>query len=158
MRSTKTAVFALVVLAASVCAPAAFAHCQVPCGIYGDKDRFTEMREHVKTIEKSMDSITAEGKKDAPNWNQLVRWVNNKEDHADKLTEIVTYYFLTQRIKPAKEGDSAGQAKYLKDLSLLHGMMLHCMKSKQTTDTSHVDALRSLIDQFEHSYFGEDHQ
>ena len=31
-----------------------FAHCQIPCGIYGDQTRFTLMHEHVTTTEKSM--------------------------------------------------------------------------------------------------------
>ena len=34
-----------------------FAHCQIPCGIYDDKMRFTMMAEHVTTIEKSMNQM-----------------------------------------------------------------------------------------------------
>ena len=30
-------------------------HCQIPCGIYDDEVRFKLMREHVETIEKSID-------------------------------------------------------------------------------------------------------
>lgn len=139
-------------------APAAFAHCQIPCGIYGDPMRFDMMLEHVATIEKSMKQIGEIGGADAPDWNQLVRWVNNKEDHANELTEIVTYYFMAQRIKPpAANADDATKAKYDMELSLLHQIMVHAMKAKQTTDQAHVDALRELIHEFKHSYLGEDH-
>ena len=69
---------------------AALAHCQIPCGIYDDDARFTLMREHVATIEKSIKQITALGGEEKKNWNQLVRWVDNKEHHADELSEIVT--------------------------------------------------------------------
>ena len=31
-----------------------FAHCQVPCGIYGDDGRFDTLNEHVATVEKAM--------------------------------------------------------------------------------------------------------
>ena len=31
----------------------AFAHCQVPCGIYGDQLRFDQMLEDQKTISKA---------------------------------------------------------------------------------------------------------
>ena len=51
--------------------------------------------------------------------NQLVRWVDNKEIHADELSEIVTYYFMTQRIKPpAADADDAAKAKYQKEIGL----------------------------------------
>ena len=159
MRSTRrlalllTATFVL-----SLAAPAVFAHCQIPCGIYGDPARFDTMMEHVATIEKSMKQIGEVGAAESPDWNQLVRWVNNKEDHADQLTEIVTYYFMAQRIKPAADdADAATKAKYMKELSLLHQIMVHAMKAKQTTDLAHIEALTKLIHEFRHSYLGEEH-
>jgi len=108
------------------------------------------MREHVTTIEKSMneiEKITTDGPK-VP--NQLVRWVNNKEEHADQLTEIVTFYFLAQRIKPTEPAE-----KYEAELKLLHGIMVAAMKAKQTTDPEHILTLRKLIDEFEAVYTGE---
>ena len=121
------------------------AHCQIPCGIYDDKMRIKMMEEHVTTIEKSIKEIEA-----GPNQNQAVRWVLNKEYHADELSDIVTYYFMAQRIKPGMEG-------YTEKLSQLHEMLVFSMKAKQTTDMAHVKKLRELIHQFEHSYFEEDH-
>ncbi len=129
-----------------------WAHCQIPCGIYGDAARFTEMEEHVVTIEKSMKKIMEISVEDKPDYNQLVRWVDNKEVHAAKLNEIVTYYFLAQRIKPKEEGDGAAYEKYVWELKLLHGMMVHIMKAKQTTDLEHVEKLRALIGAFKVSY------
>ena len=140
-----------------VAAPPVLAHCQIPCGIFGDKGRFDTLREHVTTIEKSMNQIVAIGQQEKPNWNQLVRWVNNKELHADEMTEVVTYYFLAQRIKPPAEGDAAAAKKYQHELTLLHHMMVHAMKAKHGTDLGHVEKLRDLIDAFEKSYLG-DHQ
>ena len=135
--------------------PSLYAHCQIPCGIYDDEAQFTIMLEDVTTIEKAMKQITEIGGQEKPNWNQLVRWVGNKEDHADKLSETVTYYFMTQRIKPPKDGDEAANAKYVKEVTLLHQMLVHAMKAKQTTDLEHVEHLRSLIGQFKSSYMGE---
>jgi nickel superoxide dismutase len=145
----------IAVLAVLVGQPAPVAaHCQIPCGIYGDETRFTQMLEDVDTLEKSMNEITRLSGEATPNWNQLVRWVANKEEHAEKLTETVTSYFLAQRIKPVAE-DGEGRAKYMHELELLHGMIVHAMKATQTTDTAHCDALRDLIGQFKASYMGE---
>ena len=145
---------ATLVLALALPAPVA-AHCQIPCGIFGDEARFNQMLEEVQTIEKSMNEINRLSAEDKPNWNQLVRWVDNKENHADLLTETVTYYFLAQRIKPPKDDDAAAEKKYTHELKLLHGMMLHAMKAKQTTDTAHCDQLRELIGKLKTSYMGE---
>lgn len=126
----------------------AWAHCEIPCGIYDDQVRAQLIFEHTKTIEKSMKQITELGKTTPVNFNQLVRWVTNKEAHADKLQHIVTQYFMTQRIKPDAE-------KYTEKLGVLHKMLLAAMKCKQTTDASHVTSLRSLLSEFEKLYFGK---
>lgn len=126
-------------------AATAGAHCQIPCGIYDDDARISQMKEHVTTIEKSMKEIAALKPDSAQNINQLVRWVNNKEEYADKLTKIVTYYFLTQRIKPSNP-------HYIEQLKTLHGMMLSAMKAKQTVDLQYVESLRKLIAEFEALY------
>lgn len=122
------------------------AHCQIPCGIYDDQVRIQLMEEHVATIEKSMKQIEA-----ATNQNQTVRWIMNKDQHADELSEIVTYYFMSQRIKPGCED-------YALKVSLLHEMLVFSMKAKQTTDLAHVEKLKKLIHDFEHSYMGEKHE
>jgi nickel superoxide dismutase len=152
-RRTLTTLAALTVIAGA--ASVAFAHCQIPCGIYNDPVRFVMLEEHVTTIEKSMNEIEALSQEAKPNYNQIVRWVTNKETHADELTEIVTFYFMAQRIKPAEPGDAAAQAKYVKEITLLHQMVVHAMKAKQTTDLEHCKALRSLIAKFRDSYLGE---
>ena len=88
----------VLVLFAVIATTTVQAHCQIPCGIYNDEARFILMKEHVATIEKSMTQIET-----AANQNQTVRWVMNKDKHADELTKIVTYYFMAQRIKPGCE-------------------------------------------------------
>jgi nickel superoxide dismutase len=127
-------------------------HCQIPCGIYDDEVRFKLMREHVETIEKSMKEIDALSKGTVKNDNQLIRWVMNKEDHANQLTEIVTYYFLAQRVKPAEKDDKHAYESYIGQIELLHKIMVQAMKAKQTIDLEHIEQLNGLIDKFEKAY------
>ncbi|MDA0323298.1 MAG: superoxide dismutase [Ni] [Verrucomicrobia bacterium] len=131
--------------------PAA-AHCQIPCGIYGDEARFQTIGENITTIEKSMTEIVALSEDAAANQNQIVRWVQNKDVHADAIAEIVTLYFLQQRIKVPAGDDPA----YARNLALLHQLLVSSMKAKQTTDPAHVKTLRETLHAFEHSYFGRD--
>jgi len=124
----------------------AAAHCEIPCGIYDDQMRIEMLREHITTIEKSMNQVILLEKDANRKTNQLTRWVMNKEQHADELQEIVSQYFMTQRLKPdAKD--------YASKLQLLHEMLLAGMKSKQTTDLGQVKRLRELVDLFEKAYF-----
>jgi nickel superoxide dismutase len=131
----------------------AYAHCQVPCGIYGDQMRFEMFREHIATLEKSMNKYHELSENPGDNVNQLVRWVNNKDHHADEFTNIVTYYFLAQRIKIKDSQNKTEFSDYQKEITLLHQMMVFSMKSKQTTDLKNVEQLKSLVDQFENIYF-----
>jgi len=133
-----------------------FAHCQVPCGIYDDYTRFTILREHITTIEKSMNQINQLNENPVANINQLVRWINNKDHHADEFTNIVTYYFLTQRIKIIDMANKMEYAEYQNKTTTLHQMMVFSMKCKQTTDLANVEKLKILVNQFEGMYFTEE--
>jgi nickel superoxide dismutase len=125
----------------------AAAHCEIPCGIYDDELRAKLIAEHATTIEKSMRQIAKIKNSNPVDYNQLVRWVTNKEAHADKVQHIVTQYFLTQRIKP-------GQKDYADKLAVLHQLLIDAMKCKQTTDPAHVQSLRTHLRAFEKMYFG----
>lgn len=153
MNRLKVAALALVLL---VLLPrAVFCHCEIPCGIYHDEMRIKMIQEHIETIEKSMKMITelsAEGEK---NYNQLVRWVMNKESHADYIQEIVYQYFMTQRVKPVESTKPAEYKAYTAKISLLHEMLVASMKAKQNTDIEYVDKLRSLLEEFKTLYFAK---
>lgn len=130
-----------------------YSHCQIPCGIYDDPARFDMLAEHITTIEKSMKLLTELTKQDKPNMNQIVRWVENKEKHADQLNHIVTYYFMAQRVKPVDRAKGKAYEVYIKKLTLLHEMLVYSMKAKQTTDLSHIEKLRTLLAEFQNVYF-----
>ncbi len=147
---------ALVAAAILGVAPTVRAHCQIPCGIYDDELRVQLIEEHITTVEKSMDQVTALGKESPVNYNQLVRWVNNKELHAQEIQDIVTAYFMAQRVKvPAQREGEAWEA-YVTQLSLLHQIQVAAMKAKQTTDPQWIAELRSLVKAFRTTYFGDE--
>jgi nickel superoxide dismutase len=141
------AAISIVLFAASYAA----AHCEIPCGIYDDDARFKLLGEHITTIEKSMKMILELQSGQPTNHNQLTRWVMNKENHANQIQDIVTQYFMTQRIK-------VDTADYSKKLILLHKMLVHAMKCKQTTDLSQIGTLRSLLNEFHDLYSGHGHK
>ena len=151
------AIVSVVVLALIATAVPASAHCQIPCGIYDDELRVQLIEEHIGTIEKSMNQIIAIPKTAPIDYNQLVRWVDNKETHAGEIQDIVTAYFMAQRIKPPTDhGDEKLVNEYLHKLALLHAIQIHAMKAKQGTDLTEIETLRDLVVKFRTAYFGEE--
>jgi nickel superoxide dismutase len=154
-RINKKVVSGALFLSAIVFGSLAYSHCQIPCGIYDDEMRFNMISEHITTIEKSMKLIEELTNQDEVNANQIVRWVNNKEAHADELSQIITHYFMAQRIKIAAEGNVQEYGKYVRKLTLLHEMLVTTMKAKQTTDLENVAKLRTLLKRFHDAYTGK---
>ena len=132
-------------------APAAVqAHCQIPCGIYDDEMRFRMLEEHITTIEKSMNLVNELSAEPGKNANQLVRWVVNKEHHADEMASIVTQYFLQQRLKP--EEAEASPDQWTAKVKACHQILVYAMKAKQTTDLANVEKLRASVSAFKQAY------
>ncbi len=154
-RIDKKLILGAVLLSAIVFGSLAYSHCQIPCGIYDDEARFNMIAEHITTVEKSMKLIESLSAQKKPNMNQVVRWVNNKDKHADEISHIVTYYFMAQRVKLPAKGNTKAFNEYVTKLTLLHQMLVYSMKTKQTTDLENVDKLRSLSDEFHKVYFGK---
>lgn len=124
----------------------AFAHCQVPCGIYDDHTRVHLMLEDATTVEKAMKQIAelAE-KKDAQSKQQFVRWVQNKESHANKIIFTIADYFLTQRVKDS-------QKDYVERLKKHHAVVVAAMKAKQNSELKYAEALTTAISSLEEYY------
>ena len=116
------------------------AHCQIPCGIYDDYARVQSMLEDTATVEKSVKLIAElAGKSDAQSQNQLVRWVMNKEKHAQKIISTISDYFLTQRVKPS-------QKDYAERLLKHHAVIIAAMKAKQNADVKYSKNLKESIE------------
>ena len=126
-----------------------FSHCQIPCGIYDDEARFAAMLEDTVTLKKSVKLINELSAETPVNYNQIVRWINNKEVHADKIGDTIYQYFLAQRIKE-------GQKNYEAQLVATHKIIVLSMKVKQTVDPKVVDELEKAILDYQKLYTGKD--
>jgi len=146
-------VFSIFLISQFVSNQSVYAHCEIPCGIYEDTLRISLISEHITTIEKSMKMIIKLSEEANPNYNQLVRWVVNKEEHAKKIQEIVSQYFLHQRVKFADPSDKEKFAKYVNLLTTLHEISVYAMKAKQSTDLTNIAKLRDSVDAFGKVYF-----
>jgi nickel superoxide dismutase len=129
-----------------------FSHCEVPCGIYDDPMRLEMIAEDIQTVEKAMKQIVLLSGAREKNYNQLVRWIMNKDEHATRIQDTVWRYFMTQRIKPVAASKAGDYKAYVTRLVLLHQMLVYAMKAKQTTDLENVEKLRALLENFRAAY------
>ena len=127
----------------------ALAHCEIPCGIFDDDLRFEMLQEDISTIHKSIDSINllSKEKSDAQNTNQIVRWINLKDQQATAIQDLVSQYFLAQRISPLMNKN-----EYMDALKTAHALIISAMKAKQTTDSGAVDDLKKTLQEFQSAY------
>ncbi len=123
-----------------VMSPQVQAHCQIPCGIYDDHARVQSMLEDAATVDKSAKLIAElAGESDAQSQNQLVRWVMNKETHAQNIIDTISDYFLTQRVK-------SSQDDYTDRLVKHHTVIVAAMKAKQNADKKYAEELQKSIE------------
>ena len=129
------------------------AHCQVPCGVYDDAMRIKMIEEHTFTILKSMNYIKS-NQDDLQQQNQVTRWIITKDQHAQDIQNIISEYFLTQRIKK-RDDSKESKDLYHAQLAVLHSILQDAMKCKQTIDTSKTDSLLENLNKFVNLYFDE---
>ena len=141
---------AIVALSSFASTSSLHAHCQVPCGIYSDDTVLIDLNTHQQTIAKAMVQINELSADAGKNANQLSRWVTNKEEHATKIQDTMTQYFLAQRVKLAQS--ESNKDAYLNKLSLIHQIIVHAMKCKQTTDPANAQGLLETIEAFTKAY------
>ena len=126
-----------------------FSHCQIPCGIYSDAMQIIQIKEDLRTIEKSITLIKRLSEKSDPqSINQINRWITSKEKHAQNIHDIISQYFLTQRIKTSSNN-------YENKLITLHQLLVSVMKCKQSINNENVEKSNELLDDFSEYYFDE---
>ena len=120
-------------------------HCQVPCGIFDDPLMVEQLKQDADTVRKAMVQCKdLHGINDLQSMNQIVRWINTKEEHCKKIITTISEYCLCQRVK--KDVFSCDK-DYVDALTAHHAVMQAAMKAKQTMDTAGADALdHALID------------
>lgn len=122
-------------------APLLHSHCQMPCGIYHDDMVFDQIDQYVETMVKGV-TVLSENKNDScSEKNTFIRWVIQKENMSNETAQLLTSYFLQQKIK-ADEDDT------VKRVCSVHKMLCYLVTIKQTCDMKYVQAFSDEWDKF----------
>ena len=112
-----------------------------------------EVQQAAATIRKAMvqvHALTSSGTTPGPaDYNQLVRWITTKEDHACQIITTISDYGLCQRVK---RDVFASDQEFTDAVLAHHAVMVAAMKCKQSVETATVDNLDTAIALFAKMY------
>lgn len=79
----------------------------------------------------------------------MVRWIITKEEHCDKIINLVSNYCLCQRVKRAS---FKTEDEYLQILKVHHTTLQAAMKAKQSMDENDCIALEHAVEDLSKIY------
>merc|ERR1712125_112878 len=88
------------------------------------------------------------------NMNQMIRWVNTKEEHCGKIITTVSEYCLCQRVKPIGDPKTPfkSETDYIDALKAHHVVMTAAVKCKQTVDPENATKLLGAVTDWSKMY------
>ena len=116
-----------------------YTHCQMPCGIYHDNMVFDQIDQYVETMYKGISVLKTNKFDTVRERNEFVRWVIQKEKASDEVSEIISTYFLQQKIKPDEEDT-------VKRVVSAHKLLFLAVQIKQNVD---IKILENFADEWE---------
>lgn len=132
---------------ASLCLAKAqlYGHCQMPCGIYHDEMVYDQIDQYAETMYKAISEINASKFETPKERNQFVRWVYQKETQSNEIANLITTYFIQQKIKPDEEDTTTKTLLAQKLLFLL-------VQIKQNTEVKLVHEFMEEWEKFKHLF------
>lgn len=124
--------FSMGLAAACVITKPLLSHCQMPCGIYHDDMVYDQVDQYVETMAKGISILTDSKFSTVRDKNEFIRWVYLKEIESDKIANLITTYFLQQKIKPGEEDTS-------KRVLSAHRLLFYLVAIKQFADLKYLN-------------------
>lgn len=127
------------------------AHCQMPCGIYHDDMVFDQIDQFVETVYKGISVMNESKFNSVKDKNEFIRWVMQKEKSCCEAADIISTYFLQQKIKP-DEPDT------MKRLQSAHKLLFLIVAIKQNTDLEFVKQFNEEWEKFKLMFHREGYE
>jgi len=126
-------------------------HCQMPCGVYHDDMVFDEVDQYVETMYKGVSVLKNSAFVTLKERQDFIRWVMEKEKESDKVAELITKYFLQQKIKP-------GEVDTQKKVLAAHNLLFLLVGIKQNCSLEEVEGFSNDWDRFKLMFHREGYE
>lgn len=123
------------------------AHCQMPCGIYNDQMVYDQINQFYLTVFKAVKNMEALKADSLEDRNKFVRWVITKDRLCDETAELITKFFLQQKIQPIDDNVDL--------LKSLHKLLFLLVAIKQNVDIKVVQDFNKEWEHFKYLFHPE---
>lgn len=127
------------------------AHCQMPCGIYHDDMVYDQIDQFVETVYKGISVMNESKFATVKDRNEFARWVGEKESSCCETANLITVYFLQQKIKP-------GEDDTIKRLTSAHKLLFLLVAIKQNPDLEYVKQFNEEWEKFKLMFHREGYE
>lgn len=127
------------------------AHCQLPCGIYHDDMIYDLIDQYAETMYKGITVMNQSKLDSVHDFNELTRWVIEKEKESNETAQLITFYFLQQKIKP-------GEPETTKRLEAAHKLLFLLVAIKQNNEIRFVDQFAKQWEDFKLMFHPEGYE
>ncbi len=127
------------------------AHCQMPCGIYHDEMVYDQIDQYTETMYKGITVMNQNKLESVHDFNDLTRWIMEKEKESNDIAQLINVYFLQQKIKP-------GEPETAKRLTTAHKLLFLLVAIKQNNDLKFVDQFIKQWEEFKLMFHPEGYE
>ncbi len=117
------------------------AHCQMPCGIYHDDMVYDFIDQYVETMIKAVTVMNQNKFETVRDKNEFVRWVIEKEKESTEISNLITSFFMQQKIKP-------GETDTAKRIEAAHKLLCLIVSIKQNADIKIIESFNDEWEKF----------
>ncbi len=127
------------------------AHCQMPCGIYHDAMIYDLIDQYAETMAKAVTVMNQSKFETVREKNEFVRWVMEKEKESNDTSQLITSFFLQQKIK-------SGEADTQKRTESAHKLLCLIVAIKQNADIKIVESFTEEWEKFKLMFHVEEYE
>ncbi len=127
------------------------AHCQMPCGIYHDEMVYDQIDQYAETMYKGITVMNGNKLDSVHDFNDLTRWILEKEKESNTTAELISSYFLQQKIKP-------DEPETVKRLVAAHKLLFLIVAIKQNNEVKFVEQFAKQWDEFKLMFHPEGYE
>ena len=127
------------------------AHCQMPCGIYQDAMIYDLIDQYAETMVKAVTVMNQSKFETVRERNEFMRWVMEKEKESNDTSQLITTFFMQQKIKP-------GEPDTQKRIEAAHKLLCLIVAIKQNADVKIVESFTEEWGKFKLMFHVEEYE
>jgi hypothetical protein len=131
------------------------AACETSCSdLVDDDSAFARIQENISALEAETVQIQQWQADPIANMLSIAQAINRKTQYANAVREVLTDYFLYQRLQPSEDVLGSEYQSYAARLGLFHQALNAAVLTKENADPSAIQDLQHKVEAFKNHFLG----